>query len=273
MRIGSKYMDLDKYMPNLVSAGVMGDIHGEFHLIMDKVISYASNTAIFVAGDVGLGFYSPDHYDRIFTKLQRVLEKHGSLVVFIRGNHDNPDWYHNTEEVCPSLDLEYPNIIIADDYDVFRVLNHNILCIGGAISRDFYSSERVENVDWWRGEGVVLPDDTIRDWLMGCEVTDEFYQFTVLENSISTVVSHTCPLLAGPQGIGRLSDKDIEGDPYLPIKLMQERLLLNYLFRDLVQFNHIETWVFGHFHYSTRTELNDTKFIGLGVADLYELRY
>ena len=71
---------------------VCGDIHGAFETMVFKTcVQYGmTDTLIIVAGDCGFGFERPNHYINLYNGLAGRLKKANNWIVFVRGNHDDP---------------------------------------------------------------------------------------------------------------------------------------------------------------------------------------
>lgn len=145
---------------------VVGDIHGEFReLVFNLTEKYSlENSVIVVAGDVGLGFESPRHYNNLYDRISKRLEKHNLLILGVRGNHDDPEYFNG------QLRLDYPRLKTLPDYSAVRMKDKEILVIGGATSID--QSERIasgkENV-WWPNEEPIRLTETEIQRLSGRE--------------------------------------------------------------------------------------------------------
>ncbi|MCC8089193.1 MAG: hypothetical protein LIO79_08035 [Rikenellaceae bacterium] len=61
---------------NYDSLYICGDIHGEFRTLLYNVKRYnLENAVVVVAGDCGIGFEKPAHYDQLYRKLLSTVEK------------------------------------------------------------------------------------------------------------------------------------------------------------------------------------------------------
>ena len=118
--------------PDAQSIVVCGDIHGEFVALVEKLrVTYGIHDAlIIVAGDCGFGFESPDYYEDIYLTILRHLQAYNLCIVMLRGNHDNPAYFNGDKRITHERWQTLP------DYTVLQACNHNILCVGGAISID-----------------------------------------------------------------------------------------------------------------------------------------
>ena len=73
---------------------VCGDIHGEFEtLVYNLKINNITDSLIIVAGDCGFGFHKASYYDMLYKRLAPKLRTQGNIIFFVRGNHDDPDYF------------------------------------------------------------------------------------------------------------------------------------------------------------------------------------
>ena len=122
-------------------AYVVGDIHGHFDIIKNQIKTYKiTDSVIIFAGDIGLGFEKTEHYKQIFPKLNKVMKMQGNVLLFVRGNHDDPSYFQEEK-------INYSNIKSIPDYSVINFYQDwddemkespkfSILCVGGGISID-----------------------------------------------------------------------------------------------------------------------------------------
>ena len=149
----------------------VGDIHGEFKSIegLMKHTDLYDTTYVF-AGDCGFGFYKDDYYKYIFNKLRKTTHNYNNQCLFVAGNHDDRDYYINKK-----INIKYFKTI--PDYTVIKTPNHNVLCVGGAISID--RSHRIplqrENILKYQLE---IDDDTI---LVRLQLKDESQRTVTFE--------------------------------------------------------------------------------------------
>lgn len=230
---------------NLVdSVHVSGDIHGEFTNLFGqiKMNKNLHDAAIIVAGDCGFGFEKSGYYTQLFDKWNPILNKLNSYVYFVRGNHDDPD-YFNSESDKFEL-IQYSNIQTIEDYTVLTFDCFNILCVGGGISIDREFRRRNDEVNkryaesvgssyfaksYWENEQVVYDEDRIID-----------------DIDIFMVVSHSAPSFVFPQDKVGIEywlkyDSELEKD------IDEERAFLDKLYNK-VKNNKFTHWYYGHFH-------------------------
>lgn len=123
--------------PEAKQVVICGDIHEAFATIVFKFcVQYAlTDTLLIVAGDCGFGFQKPGYYERIYNEVAGRLRKANNWVVFVRGNHDNPAYFAK-ERVARERWRCVP------DYSVIQAADHDILCVGEAVSIDRYIRKR-----------------------------------------------------------------------------------------------------------------------------------
>jgi len=252
---------------NDIPVGILGDIHGEFKVIMEKVKIYnLDNTVIFQLGDFNIGF---GHRDPRFERKEKVavrmlntfLKKRCIFLYIIRGNHDDPTFFDGKHN--------YTNIVFMQDYDCVEVGEYTYLGIGGATSVDrkenpnfpnLYGKPhpaRKPNIDWWPGvEKVVYDEEKLKD-LVGIDV----------------VLTHTCPDFVYPPLLGGTVPKWAEYDPELPGELIEERKNVTKIYNKLNELNYIKFWYFGHFHQTKIEKYQVTEFHLLDINEFQEVKF
>lgn len=230
---------------------IVGDIHGELGTLVYNITEKykLKDTAIIIAGDVGLGFNQPGWYDSWYYKQESRLKDNNNIIYGIRGNHDNPEFFNGNRK------LDYPYFKTLEDYVPLEWKGKLILPIGGASSIDV-KERMVENSKWekrgssrrcwWPNE---RPDKVDLDSLPG---------------KIDIVVSHEAPLSAGHTLI---RETWMDFDLYERIREDRE-----YLY-SIVKEKLPERWYFGHYHKSFSGNLLETIYKGLDIQELVEVLY
>lgn len=210
-----------------------GDIHGNFEpfVFYITVQKQLHDTTVFVAGDIGIGFYKLNYYLDTFKRLNKKLAKYNIQVYFIRGNHDNPIYFTENSPI----DEYYSHIHFVKDYEIITIENHNILCIGGATSVD--KIYRKENETWWAEEYVHYFD---------------INKIVNIEN-VDIVVSHAAPMFVSPK-YERISWMSDETDLYAK----RDRNILSNVYFEL--YKQLKYWFHGHYHMHYETIVPNDNF-------------
>ena len=216
------------------------------------------DTLLIVAGDCGFGFEKSGYYDIIYNRNSARLSKANNWILMVRGNHDDPS-YFNEEKISHERFRTIP------DYSVIQACDHNILCVGGAISIDRYSRQKYDNrnrisqvASYWPDE-VPVYDETLLN-----EISKEF--------RIDTIITHTAPSfceLFSKDGIADWA----EWDPELFTDIDKERHTIDQIFHHLKSAEHpITHWYYGHFHRSWTSEIEGVLFSMLDIMEFKEVR-
>lgn len=221
----------------------LGDIHGEFESIARKIHQRnIENAYIVQVGDFGIGFLHPQKEKNKLSILNEVLRKRNIQMYAIRGNHDDPSFFRLINNP-----YELSNITLLPYYSEINLAGKNILLVGGAVSVDRIF--RKEGVSWWRDETFVFDENFL------------YQQYDI-------VVTHSRPmesgLFLGFKNIGAF----LQEDKSLEKSLKQEGELISKLY-DKVK--GVPNWYFGHFHESSESHFNGTKFKALGIDEFDRL--
>ena len=242
--------------PDAETVVICGDIHGDFKPLVHKLCNQLGlkDTLLIVAGDCGFGFDKPAYYVTVYKQIARLLRKANNWVVFVRGNHDDPSYFADHR-------INYTRWHTVADYSVIKANEHNILCVGGAISIDRairIPRNTKEKPIFWADEAPVFRPDEI--------------QSIPADIRIDTVVSHTAPSsceISSQAGIltWALYDSTLLRD------CARERHTMDRVKAFLKkQGHHPKDWFYGHFHQSWTGIIDDTRFHMLDIMEFKELR-
>lgn len=223
--------------------GVLGDVHGEFQQILNK-LRHIENAVVVVAGDVGFGF--PDtkvpKLLRMFEKnFDKFLIKRNIYLMFMRGNHDNPTYFQS-----PIKDtLSSSNIKVLEDYDTITLDNFKILCIGGGVSIDRVARESEKS--YWEGEPPIFKSLDL--------------------GKINLLITHS--IFSHPNIQGKVNiDLFTKYDPMLQTDLEKE----SDIFFKIVNEYKPKMIVHGHMHNSYISDYNGIVLRGLGICELINIK-
>lgn len=226
-------------MKNIV---YIGDLHGNFEFIKWWLKAHhMKNYTLIQVGDFGIGF-KPNPEDYVLQSLNEELSKRESILLVIRGNHDNPSYFDGNHD--------YEFIKFLPDYTTMEIDGLNHLFIGGALSID--RRLRKEGIDYWKNEGFVKNLDKISE----------------LKN-IDVVVTHTAPNFVEPFGFDGIVTHYAENDLTLLEELTNERKALTEVFDKLTEKNNIKHHFYGHFHYDTKNLVNNCSHIMLNISQVF----
>lgn len=244
----------------------IGDIHGEFKSIANWIkICELSNCALIFCGDFGLGFTSIQKERDGLSKAQKLCEERDIDCYIIRGNHDDPEYYNGT-----SKNLVLSRFKPLSDYTVIKSPQHNILCLGGAVSID--RSHRISSYwdkmhivikkghlsynkardkvkpTWWENEGFAYNEEILK------EITESGLNIDIICSH--SAPEHVYPILSNHHSILMFdSDSNLKFD----IKRERENLssVLDFLKKNGSNVLH---WYYGHFHDHHMEKIDGTTF-------------
>lgn len=241
---------------------VVGDIHGEIRTLVYNLKRLdIKDSAIIVAGDCGIGFEKTGYYENVYIRVKRSLENQNCILLFVRGNHDDPLFFK--EKL-----IDFPRMKTIPDYSLVKVAGKIVLCIGGAISLDRFDRKqeilnrkihhKKELSIYWEDEYPIFDEGLLSE-------------ITVSGISIDAVVTHSAPEFCYPLTKGNLS-KRILNDPLLLEDVKMERDTLNKIYNKLITDNHqVKDWFYGHFHSSHIEFIKNIRFRLLNIDELVEV--
>lgn len=227
--------------PETTDFYAVGDIHGDYNALARHIEDTGLQHCVVVCcGDIGLGFYPQEETWRLLEPVDRLCAQRDVEVVFLRGNHDDPAWYDETEKGILSH-LGLLHITAVKDYTVLcgAASDHNILCVGGAVSID--RDVRIAFLSYWPDEAPV-------------------YRPTVIsgipeDHPITAMCSHSAPYWCQPLTKGAILDwAVVDGD--ILEDTHDERLAMALIYEwmhpllgdDTISPCPLKSWYYGHFH-------------------------
>ena len=235
-------------------AYVAGDIHGDFDKLIRKIKhDKIEDSLIIVAGDCGFGFEERIYYDNTYKYCGPSLEKHNNIVLFMRGNHDDPSYFSED----PLTRFFYDRMQCVPDYSVITINgSRNLLCIGGALSVD--RKLRKENVSWWAGESAVKNDE-------------EIDKLTAEGTEIDTVIAHNCPSFCEPTEKKSLHYFSMLDENILEDCDMERKMFDDILTKITTSQSGLRNWLYGHYHKSWEKEISGITFTMLSIMELKKI--
>lgn len=243
----------------------IGDSHsiGSFKEAVKK--SQLESANLIHVGDFGLGFNALWYDLQQLEQLDQFLGEKGINLYVIRGNHDNPIFWKRRY----GLNLpKYSNINLIDDYTIRKIEDKNVLFIGGGVSIDRFIRSAEHPPTWWMDEKIE-------------------YSLGILQSvigkarKVDIVVTHSAPEFALPylkDGFPHMVRQFIDQENAhwgsdLEADLITERKQLTNIHTQIVG-NKIfpEYWFYGHFHRHSEEVHLGTKFVGLGINEIYGIK-
>ena len=179
-----------------------------------------NDSVIFVSGGFGFGTKDDKFFDDMITKINELLSKNNSNLVFVRGCNDDPSYY--TEKK-----FDFSNIVFAEDYSIVKLNGFDCLCIGGGVPIDRHwkmeQGKRLGRQLFFNGCNTVFNKDVIDD---------------VISNSnITVIVSNDPPTFIPPYVDESRSSKWIENDKDIIRDITEQRLVIDSIYSELTKFN------------------------------------
>lgn len=166
-----------------MSVYLTGDIHGNPDRVIEfcKDMMLTEDDVVVLLGDVGANYFK-NIRDLMFKKCMARLPV---TFLCIHGNHEirpyNIPTYSSKKWRGGTVwyEKEFPNLLFADDGEIFNLGGFRCLTIGGAYSVDkYYRLKRGHG--WWADE---QPSDEVK-----AKVEE-----AARNNRVDVILSHTCP--------------------------------------------------------------------------------
>jgi hypothetical protein len=230
---------------NVDILNTVGDIHGDFNKLMYQVCyGYSFKNSInIVLGDIGMGFFEDSYYKKTFSELNKKLKKANNHLVFMRGNHDDPECFNNPKR---SKKFSKSHIHLIPDYEVVSInrtaesVGYNILCVGGAISVD--RCYRIARHHWSAEINLYCPS----------KIDD-------IKVPVSMLCMHTAPTFCWPHNMDGIKHY-LFADKLLKNDVIKERQVAEAIYTHLIKRGHnIKELRYGHFH-AHHTEIRSEEY-------------
>lgn len=201
---------------------LIGDTHGTYAEVKKVFLQYELNQDyIIVLGDFGF-IWSANEAEYVLKRLEYLLRKFKSQLLFIDGNHENFEMlsYYPVEEWNGGkIQVISPHIKHLMRGQIFEIEGKKFFTMGGADSID--KAYRTNRISWWEEENITYAD------------LQEASKNLALHNDIvDYVLTHTCPL-----NVKHAMKMKIEFDNSNESKLQEIDEILDY-----------KAWYFGHYH-------------------------
>ena len=218
---------------------VVGDIHGEWDALFNKIKSYNMSDCILIhVGDGGEGFLPYEKQLRQFEYLNDFFKKYNIEYLSIRGNHSDPSYFDG------SINLSHFKLL--PDYTTLTLNDKKFLFVGGAISID--RTIRKEGISYWKDEMFKLDESKIQQ----CDV----------------LITHSAPTWNGPIEKNGMLASFCQKDPTLWDECMEERKQHDVL----IKLTGAKRHYCGHFHEYFVVDFDDCVSTILDILQIAEIR-
>lgn len=187
---------------------LMGDVHANLENL--SILHKIEPGILFILGDVGFGF-SKNSDKRLIDFFIDLVNK-GWEINLIRGNHDNPSYWHNDKYGIKGINF-------LKDYTIVNINDKKYLVVGGGVSIDV--AFRTPNINWWEDEEITIGNRN------------------VYKENIYGILSHTG--FNPPTILPMIFDREVEE------RLEREKMILNFIKREVKP----KRWYYGHYHVSS----------------------
>ena len=208
---------------------ITGDTHGDFDRIFEFCEAYDTQKEdiLIILGDAGINYF----LDVRDIALKQELSALPITLFCIHGNHEERPYEINTYEEekwhggVVYVEPEFPNLIFANDGEIYDFDGRSVLVIGGAYSID-KNYRILYNLPWFETE---QPDDVIKNYTEN--------QLKKSNWCVDTVLSHTAPLKFEPTWafLPNIDQSYVDKSTEKWLDSIENRLSY-------------EKWYFGHYH-------------------------
>jgi hypothetical protein len=179
-----------------------------------------NKSVIVLCGGCGFGTKDDEHFEKPISKLNEMLAKNESYLVFVRGANDDPSYFTGEK-------FKFSNIVLAEDYSILRMNGFNCLCIGGGVPFDMQWKKDQEKIT---GRTMLFKDSkTMFD--------EELMDKLLSEEKIECVISSDAPSFVPPYEDDVLNSVWASGNNDLAKDLLAQRLVFDKVYAKFVQHN------------------------------------
>ena len=210
-----------------------GDIHGDPMRLESfcQRWNLSGNDILVLLGDVGANYYMGKRDD----ETKRRLNDLGPIIFCVHGNHEIRPHHISTYKSkqwsggAVLYEEKFPNLLFAQDGEIFNMDGLTHLVMGGAYSVDkHYRIAR--GYGWWEDE-------------QPSEETKAYVEQQARNNQVDVILSHTCPY------------KYIPREAFLP--MVNQNQVDNSTERGLDEIEETaqyRAWICGHWHINKRVD-------------------
>tara|TARA_R110002167_G_scaffold30108_1_gene99718 strand:- start:63 stop:818 length:756 start_codon:yes stop_codon:yes gene_type:complete len=242
---------------NIDALYFLGDTHGDNLGICWSLRNVGSKVkkAIIHVGDFGIGYEETRHdelqrLDKVNTKL---IESNAYLFV-VRGNHDDPSWFDNSNVTS--------NIIFLKDHTLLELTLSGkvtkVYCNGGSVSINRLTS--TQGVDYWQDEKFTCPSDA---------------ELLEIPTDLDAIVTHNRPLGCHPTVFNEVVMRSCLEDVTLEFDLRKEQVEMKRMFDSIRERNNARNNIlhyFGHYHWNHKERIGDIAHITLAKFAMAEYK-
>lgn len=214
---------------------VLGDIHGDI-VVVDRVLQSCSAELVIQVGDFGV-IWGSDHHEKL-EALTDVLDRHGSRLWWVDGNHENfalllAEYGADPDDLEPT-EMTRNITYMPRGYVHGFPSGQRAMFFGGAPSVD--QDYRTTGQSWWDEE----------------RITDDQVERALARRPVHHMFTHDAPRL--PPGMTLLPLR-----PAIQDRCTAGREAIHELMVALKP----ETLWHGHYHHHYRDSMSGTKIVGL----------
>lgn len=250
----------------------IGDLHGYYDSLINWIkTNDIRDSAIIVCGDIGFGFEKPGYYEQLCKKFEHKCSERNVTVFMLRGNHDDPSYFDGVK-----INTEHFKAI--PDYSVISNGEHNILCVGGAISID-----RIDRIAKWRQDASKFmiwfncPLSVAEEKFASktyWEYEKPYFDYNALDElskndiKIDIVCTHDSPPFCPPLSKDGIADY-LAQDEKLSEDIDDARNVFSEILAKLILDNHpLAKWIYGHYHNHEQIEIDGIEYT---MLDMYRV--